>query len=222
MPDDSFYALALDGDGRPCQVISSNPGHCLWTGIASESRGAAVARRLMADDVFTGWGVRTLSTRERLYNPMSYHNGSVWPHDTTIAALGMRAYGQVDAFLTLATGMFQAVMHFDDMRMPELFCGFPRVEGRGPTRYPVACSPQAWAAGSVFHLMRGMLGLTPNAVHNHVTLYRPQLPSWLGWIEVHGLRLGRSRINLRVSQGREHAAVELLAREGDAEVVVRG
>src|SRR5262249_19225849 len=92
MPDDSFYALALDGDGRPWQVISSNPGHCLWTGIASESRGAAVARRLMADDVFTGWGVRTLSTRERLYNPMSYHNGSVWPHDTTIAALGMRAY----------------------------------------------------------------------------------------------------------------------------------
>ena len=222
MPEDAFYALALDGDGRPCRVISSNPGHCLWTGIASESRGAAVARRLMADDVFTGWGLRTLSTREALYNPMSYHNGSVWPHDTTVAALGMRAYGLVDAFLTLATGLFQAVLHFDDIRMPELFCGFPRVEGRGPTRYPVACSPQAWAAGSVFHLVRGMLGLTPHALENHVTLNRPQLPSWLRWLEVHGLRLGRSRINLRVSQGREHAAVELLGREGDAEVVVRG
>jgi glycogen debranching enzyme len=222
MSDEAFYALALDGEGRACRVISSNAGHCLWTGIASESRGGAVARRLMADDVFTGWGLRTLSTRERLYNPMSYHNGSVWPHDTALAALGMRAYGPVDSFLTLATGLFQAVLHFEDVRMPELFCGFPRVEGRGPTRYPVACSPQAWAAGSVFHLLRGMLGLTPHALENHVTLNRPQLPSWLKWIEIHGLRLGRSRINLRVSQGREHAAVELLAREGDAEVVVRG
>jgi glycogen debranching enzyme len=222
MPEEAFYALALDGQGQACRVISSNPGHCLWTGIADESRGGAVARRLMADDMFTGWGLRTLSTRERLYNPMSYHNGSVWPHDTTLAALGLRAYGHVDSFLTLATGLFQAVLHFEDVRMPELFCGFPRVEDRGPTRYPVACSPQAWAAGSVFHLVRGMLGLTPHALENHVTLNRPQLPSWLKWIEIHGLRLGRSRIDLRVSQGREHAAVELLAREGDAEVVVRG
>lgn len=222
MPDEAFYALALDGEGHACRVITSNPGHCLWTGIAGESRGAAVARRLMADDVFTGWGLRTLSAREWLYNPMSYHNGSVWPHDTMIAALGMRAYGHPEPFLALATGLFQAVQHFDGLRMPELFCGFPRVTGHAPTRYPVACSPQAWAAGTPFHLVRGMLGLTPDAPGNHVTLHRPQLPSWLEWIEVRGLRLGRSRIDLRVGQGREHATVELLGREGDAEVVVRG
>src|SRR4029079_17906947 len=136
MPDDSFYALALDGEGRPCQVISSNPGHCLWTGIASASRGDAVARRLMADDVFTGWGVRTLSTRERLYNPMSYHNGSVWPHDTALAAGGMRAYGLTSPFVTLMTGLFESVLQFENLRMPELFCGFTRVPGHGPTRYP--------------------------------------------------------------------------------------
>ncbi len=222
MEDAGFYALAVDGQGRPCRVVSSNPGHCLWTGIAGEARAARVAERLMAGDVFTGWGLRTLSARERLYNPMSYHNGSVWPHDTAIAAVGMRAYGHPEPFLALATALFQAVLHFDSVRMPELFCGFPRLEGHGPTRYPVACSPQAWAAGSVFHLVRGMLGMSPDAPGNRLTLYRPQLPSWLRWIELRGLRLGASLIGVRVSQGREHAAVELLEREGDAEVVVRG
>jgi len=223
MPEEGFYALALDGEGRQCRVITSNPGHCLWTGIAAEARAGAVARRLMADDMFTGWGVRTLSSRERAaYNPMSYHNGSVWPHDTAIAALGMRGYGHTGSFLTLATALFEAVLNFDGLRMPELFCGFPRVEGHGPTRYPVACSPQAWAAGTVFHLVGGILGLAPDAPANYLMLHRPQLPPWLGWIEIRGLRLGESRIDLRVSQGREHAAVEILGRSGDAEVVVRG
>ncbi len=219
--DLQFYALALDGAAEPCRVISSNPGHCLWTRLVDDSRAEAVARRLMAEDMFTGWGLRTLSSRERLYNPMSYHNGSVWPHDTAIAALGLRQYGQTEAFLALATGLFQAAMHFDGLRMPELFCGFPRQPGHGPTRYPVACSPQAWSAGVVFQLVAGMLGLLPDAPANHLTLNRPRLPSWLRWLEVHGLRVGRSRVSLRASQSREGAAVELLAREGDVEVVVR-
>jgi glycogen debranching enzyme len=221
MADAGFYAMALDGDGQPCRVISSNPGHCLWTGIVGAARAEAVGKRLMAEDMFTGWGLRTLSARERLYNPMSYHNGSVWPHDTAIAAVGMLRYGLTEPFFALATGLFQAVHHFERTRMPELFCGFSQVPGHGPTRYPVACSPQAWSAGVVFQLVTGMLGLVPDARENRLTLDRPRLPSWLGWLELRGLRVSKSRIDLRVTQGRENAAVELLTREGDAEVVVR-
>lgn len=221
MEAENFYALALDGDDRACRVIASNPGHCLWTGIVSGARAPAVSQRLMASDMFTGWGLRTLGARELLYNPMSYHDGSVWPHDTAIAALGMRRYGLVEPFLALATALFEAAVHFPESRMPELFCGFPRRPGHGPTRYPVACEPQAWSAGVVFHLITGMLGLVPSAAENRLTLDRPRLPAWLQWIEVHGLGLGKSRVTLRATQGREGAAVELLARDGDVELVVR-
>ena len=221
MDDEGFYALALDGDDRPCRVISSNPGHCLWAGIASSSRAEMVARRLVAEDMFTGWGIRTLSARERLYNPMGYHNGSVCPHDTALAAAGMARYGLVESFTTLASALFEAVHHFEGARVPELFCGFPRAAGHGPTRYPVACSPQAWAAGVVFHLVRAMLGFEADATENRVTLVSPRLPPWLGWLEIRGLRMAKSRLDLRIVQGRESAAVELLARAGDAEVVVR-
>jgi glycogen debranching enzyme len=221
MPDEAFYALALDVDGKPCRVISSNPGHLLWAGIVSDSRAQIVTRRLMEDDMFTGWGVRTLSSRERLYNPMSYHNGSVWPHDTALLASGMRAYGLTSPFATLAGGLFETVLQFENMRMPELFCGFTRVPGHGPTRYPVACVPQAWAAGVVLHLVSAMLGMRPHAEENQLTLVRPTLPSWLTWIEVRGVRIAKSRLALRVSQGTDSAAVELLARDGDAELVVR-
>jgi glycogen debranching enzyme len=213
--------MALDREGAPCRVISSNPGHLLWTHIVSNSRAQIVARRLLQDDMFTGWGLRTLSSRERQYNPMSYHNGSVWPHDTALAAVGLRDYGMASQFLALATGLFEAVLQFDDMRMPELFCGFPRVPGYAPTRYPVACSPQAWASGVVFQLVGAMLGLRPEAADNQITLSRPCLPGWLTWIELRGLRVSKSRLGVRVSQGSDGAAVELLARDGDAELVVR-
>jgi glycogen debranching enzyme len=175
----------------------------------------------MAADVFSGWGLRTLAAGERLYNPMSYHNGSVWPHDTAIAAVGMRRYGFVEPFLTLATGLFEAVVHFEGLRMPELLCGFPRATGFGPTRYPVACSPQAWSAGTVFQLLSAMLGLEPDAAENRLTLNQPVLPPWLDWIAVRGLRLRQSSLDILVSRGRQQAAVELLARRGDAELVVK-
>jgi glycogen debranching enzyme len=221
LPDEAYYALALDRTGQPCRVITSNAGHLLWTRLISESRAQIVARRLMADDMFTGWGVRTLASGERLYNPMSYHNGSVWPHDTAIAAVGMRRYGLADPFMTLSTGLFEAVLQFENLRMPELFCGFPRVDGYGPTQYPVACSPQAWAAGVVFMLIASMLGLTPEAADNQLTLNRPRLPGWLAWIELRDLRLRSSRLTLRASQGQDGAAIEMLSRTGDAELVVR-
>ena len=175
----------------------------------------------MADDMFTGWGVRTLASGERLYNPMSYHNGSVWPHDTAIAGAGMRRYGLGEPFLTLTTGLFEAVLQFENMRMPELFCGFPRVEGSAPTQYPVACAPQAWAAGVVFMLINAMLGLAPDAADNQLTLNRPRLPPWLSWLELRGLTLRSSRMSLRASQGHDGAAIEMLSRAGDAELVVR-
>jgi len=221
LPDQAYYALALDGEGRPCRVITSNPGHLLWMRLVSESRAAIVARRLMADDMYTGWGVRTLASGERLYNPMSYHNGSVWPHDTAIAAVGMRRYGFGDPSLTLTTGLFEAVLQFENMRMPELFCGFPRVDGYGPTQYPVACAPQAWAAGVVFMLIASMLGLVPDAADNQLTLNRPRLPPWLSWIELRNLALRSSKMSLRASQGHDGAAIEMLSRSGDAELVVR-
>jgi glycogen debranching enzyme len=220
--DEQYYALALDGTGKPCRVVTSSPAHCLWTGIVSPSRAELVARRMLGDAMFTGWGLRTLAANERRYNPLSYHNGSVWPHDTALAALGLRRYGLTGEFLDLATALFEAAQHFEGCRLPELFCGLPRVEGHGPTRHPVACSPQAAAAGVVFQLVTGILGMIPDASANQLTLQRPQLPEWLRWIELHDLRVGGSRLSLRVSQGRESAAVELLSREGDTELLVRG
>jgi len=180
-----------------------------------------MAKRLLGRELFSGWGVRTLGTRERRYNPMSYHDGSVWPHDTAIAAAGLRRYGFVDEFLTLASGLFEATQHCAGRRLPELFCGFPRLPGYGPTPYPVACSPQAWAAGVVSQLLGEMLGLEPEASENRLTFRRPVLPEWLPWVEVRGLRLAQSRVDVVVTRGRSGAGVEALDREGDAEVVVR-
>lgn len=219
---DGFYALALDGGtGRPCRVISSNPAHCLWSGIVDERHAERVSARLMAEDMFSGWGLRTLSTRERLFNPMSYHNGSVWPHDTAIAAAGLRRYGRTEAFLSLTTALFDAALEWEGARLPELFCGFTRSPGLGPTRYPVACSPQAWAAGVPFHLLSAMLGLAPDARENRLSLINPVLPPWLDWVEIRDLRLGDSSLDFMVSRGSQTAAVELLSRRGDAELIVR-
>jgi glycogen debranching enzyme len=222
MDEEGFCALALDGAGAPCRVISSNPAHALWTGIVPPDRAGRIVERLLGREMFSSWGVRTLATRERRYNPMSYHNGSVWPHDTAIAAAGMRRYGYTDEFLALATGLFESALHCEGRRLPELFCGFPRVAGYGATPYPVACSPQAWAAGVVSQLLADMLGFEPEARQNRLTMTRPVLPEWLPWVEVRGLRLGRSRFDVLVTRGRGGAAVEVLDRQGDAELVVRG
>jgi glycogen debranching enzyme len=221
LEDEGYCALALDGDGAPCRVISSNPAHALWTGLIPADRADRVAKRLLGRELFTGWGVRTLGARMRRYNPMSYHNGSVWPHDTAIAAAGLRRCGFTQEFMTLATGLFEAAQYCDGRRLPELFCGFPRVSGYGPTPYPVACSPQAWAAGVVSQLLGEMLGLEPDARQNRLTFRNPALPEWLPWVEVRGLRLGHSRLDVVVTRGREGAAVEVLERDGDAEIVVR-
>lgn len=221
MEHESFYALALDGDKRPCEVIASNAGHCLWTGIVPETRAAVVAKRLLAEDMFSGWGIRTLAARERRYNPMSYHNGSVWPHDNAIAAAGFRRYRLGTFVLTTAAGLFDASRHFERSRLPELFCGFPRRQAHGPISYPVACSPQAWAAGSALQLLTAMLGLEADAQAGRLTLVSPQLPPWLRDVEIYDLKVGGSSLDVAIGRGRDGAAVELIGRRGDVELIVR-
>ena len=215
------YALALDGDKRPCEVVASNAAHALWTGIVDDDRAAIMAKRLLADDMFSGWGIRTLSVRERRYNPMSYHNGSVWPHDNAIAAAGFRRYRLAGAAESVAGSLFDASRHFEQARMPELFCGFTRQGDYGPISYPVACAPQAWAAGSVFQVLTALIGMDPDALARRITFQTPVLPPWLRWIELHGLRVGSTSFDLAVSRGRDSASVELIARRGDAELIVR-
>jgi glycogen debranching enzyme len=221
MPHEAFYALALDGDKRPCEVIASNAGHCLWTGLVDDARAEAVIKRLLAEDMFSGWGMRTLSSRERRYNPMSYHNGSVWPHDNAVAAQGFRRYRMPEHAVTLASALFEASRYFEHRRIPELFCGFPRHGDQGPISYPVACAPQAWAAGSVLGVLTALLGLDADAGRNRLTLESPVLPSWLRRIEIHGLRVGGGRLDLSIVRGRDGASVELLSRHGNVELLVR-
>ncbi|HTZ78839.1 MAG TPA: amylo-alpha-1,6-glucosidase [Stellaceae bacterium] len=190
-----FYALALDGDGRPCEVRSSNPGHLLFTGLPSPERAAAVARHLLSANFDSGWGVRTLAVGEARFNPMSYHNGSVWPHDTALCAAGLGRYGMRQGAVRLMTELFEAAAQFG-MRMPELYCGFQRVAGEPPVAYPVACLPQAWAAGAVFMALQACLGLRIDGWRGEIHVERPRLPPGLDRLSVHGVPLGSERVDL--------------------------
>ena len=221
LEDEQSYALAIDADGRPCEVIASNAGHCLWSGLVDERRAALVGKRLLADDMFSGWGIRTLSARERRYNPMSYHNGSVWPHDNALAAAGFRRYRLLEHVITVASALFDASHWFEHARVPELFCGFARHLDHGPVAYPVACAPQAWAAGSTLQLLTALIGVDADAVHGRITFHSPVLPPWLRFVEIHDLRVGRSALDVAISRGRDGASVELISRRGDVELVVR-
>ncbi|HZT98751.1 MAG TPA: amylo-alpha-1,6-glucosidase, partial [Ktedonobacteraceae bacterium] len=195
--EDVFYE-ALDKDKLPCAVVSSNAGQCLWTGIVPPEYAHKMIARLMREDMFCGWGIRTLSAQAALYNPMSYHNGSVWPHDTALIGAGFSLFGAKEQTSALLKGVYQAGLFFEGMRLPELFCGFPQRPGFAPTRYPVACAPQAWAAGAPFMLLNALLGLQPDAEHQRLTLDRPTLPDWLQSMEIRGLRLGERHLHLRL------------------------
>jgi glycogen debranching enzyme len=214
------YALALDGEKRACVVRTSNAGHVLYTGTASAERAAVVGRMLFADDMFSGWGVRTLSERERRYNPMSYHNGSVWPHDSALVAAGLARYGMKAEALRIFAGLFEASQYVDLHRLPELFCGFARRGGEGPTRYPVACLPQAWAAGAPFLLLQSVLGLTVDGARNRVVLDRPQLPVFLDHVRLRGLAVGSGRVDLALVRHDDDVGVTVTRRQGPVEIVV--
>jgi glycogen debranching enzyme len=211
----STYALALDGEKKPCRVRASNPGHCLAMQLVTPERAHAVASTLTGEAFFSGWGIRTVAMGEARYNPMSYHDGSVWPHDNALAAVGFSSYGLKGAALSVLEHFFLASLSFELRRMPELFCGFPRRPGSGPTLYPVACSPQAWASGSVLMMLRAVLGLDVDGVRETVTFSNPMLPDFLDVVHIEGLRVGRSRVDLRVHRYADGAAgIDVVRRSG--------
>jgi glycogen debranching enzyme len=215
----SSYALALDYRKRPCRVKASNAGHCLYAGIATDEYAKRVANTLLSDDCFSGWGVRTLAASEVRYNPMSYHNGSIWPHDNAIIAAGLARYGLKAAANRILTGLFDASLFLDMRRLPELFCGFTRREGEGPTLYPVACAPQAWAAASVFLLLQTCLGLSIDATESNVYFTSPLLPDWVQEVHIENLAVGKSSLNLVVDSSFQGIGVE--KRVGDANIVIQ-
>ncbi|MDI1448836.1 glycogen debranching N-terminal domain-containing protein [Polyangium sp. 6x1] len=218
MPAENAYAIALDGHKRQVATVSSNAGHALWAGAVPHARGELMSRRLMEEDLFSGWGIRTLSTRAARYNPTGYHVGTVWPHDNALIALGFKRYRQEPLALELVTALFEAAQHFPAYRMPELFCGFARSAFAVPVRYPVACSPQAWAAASWAALLASLLGLSPNAPGSELRIVRPTLPRWLHWVEVKRLPVGRGEVDLRYQRVEEHTAVDVAAMRGDVRV----
>ena len=220
MEDERYFAMALDADKRQVRTVTSNPGHCLYCGIVDEDKAVALAKRLLAPDMFSGWGVRTMSKSAVAYNPMSYHNGSVWPHDNALIAAGLKRYGFVRATNRVATALFDAAITADYMRLPELFCGFTRRTPNRPVSYPIACSPQAWAAGSPFLMLQAMLGISAQANRNLLTVNKPQLPTWLNTVEVRDLAVGTSRISLLFQREGEITAFSVLSREGDVRVVM--
>jgi glycogen debranching enzyme len=215
------YALALDGAKRPCRVRSSNAGQCLWSGIATPEHARRVADALLSPTGSSGWGIRTLDSSEARYNPISYHNGSVWPHDNALIAAGFRRYGFVDAALRTFSSLFGAATILDLHRLPELYCGFERRPGVGPTLYPVACLPQAWASGSVFMLLQACLGLELDASAREVRLTAPALPSEIGELVLRNVAIGAATIDLLLQRRRDHdVGVTVLRREGDIGAVV--
>ena len=199
LPDRGWFAVALDGDKRAVDALTSNIGHCLWTGIVDEDKAAQVAERLVSDDMWSGWGVRTLASSMGAYNPMSYHNGSVWPHDSAIVAAGLMRYGCVAQAQRVALGLLEAAQSFGG-RLPELFCGFDRAEFSAPVTYPSSCSPQAWAAAAPFSLLRTLLRFDPWVPHDKLWL-APALPEELGDLRVENVPLAGSRLTIEVSGG---------------------
>jgi glycogen debranching enzyme len=195
MEDAQFYGIAVDGHGELCRVLSSNPGHLLFTGLASAARARKVTERLLSGHFDSGWGIRTLATGEARYNPMSYHNGSIWPHDTALCTMGMARYGERDGVVRMTSELFETAASFG-MRMPELFCGFPRHAGESPVAYPVACLPQAWAAGSAFMMLQACLGLHIDALAGEIIIHDPRLPIGIDRLEVAGLRVGAETVDL--------------------------
>ena len=217
----STYAIALDGGKRPCAVRTSNAGHCLFGGIASPPRARRVAEQLVGPDLFSGWGIRTLGSTECRYNPMSYHNGSVWPHDNGLIAAGFSRYGFLDLVTAPFTALFDAGVTMDG-RLPELFCGFHRRAGEGPTRYPVACSPQAWASGVVFQMIQSCLGLSIEIESRRLSVERATLPPFLTWFRALNLELPWGKVDLLVERHDADVDVTVLRSEADIDVRVVG
>jgi glycogen debranching enzyme len=215
----NIYALALQEGGKPVSVVSSNAAHALWSGIAEEEKARKIAQRIMLDDMFSGWGVRTLATSELRYNPVGYHVGSVWPHDNSMIAAGLRRYGFDEPALRIFNGMVEAAMHLDHT-LPELFSGFSREDYGEPVRYPVACHPQAWAAVAIPYLLQNLLGLFPQAFEKQLRIVHPVLPEFIKNVEIHRLGVGGASADLRFELTSHGVATEVLKIVGELDVVI--
>lgn len=220
MEDEQFYALALDRDKRPVKTIASNPAHGLYCDIIDADKADLVAKRLLAPDMFSGWGIRTMSQEAMAYNPMSYHNGSVWPHDNAIIAAGLKRYGHHKATNRIATALFDTAIYMDYYRLPEVFCGFTRRAPTSPVAYPVACSPQAWAAASPFILLQAMLGISARAHEGMLTVNKPILPNWLNMVELRNLKVGSAHLTLMFRREGDVTTFSLIDKVGDLRVVM--
>lgn len=221
METERYYALGLDGRKQHITAITSNPGHALWTGIASQERAGLVADRLLSPALFSGWGVRTLAEDMAAYNPLGYHLGTIWPHDNALIVAGLMRYGFSDHARQIATSLFDAGRAFRYYRLPELFCGISRTEHSVPIGYPVACSPQAWAAGSMPYILQALLGIHPQSSGRGLLVDHPALPDWLREVRVNGLRIGTGRVNLVARREGPRTAVDVVDVDGDIAVDVR-
>jgi glycogen debranching enzyme len=219
VPEINFYAIAIDGDGQPCSVPASNAGHLLFCGVPNEKRAAIVTTQLLSSRFSSGWGIRTLAEGEARYNPMAYHNGSIWPHDTSLCAAGISRYGGRTQVVQILSEIFEVANHFA-MRLPELFCGFPRIAGQGPVPYPVACLPQAWSSGSVFMLLQASLGVRIDGRRKEVHIERPLLPIGIESLSIRDLPVGDVRIDLEFHRiGEEVVAVPTKHVDGGVRVL---
>jgi glycogen debranching enzyme len=216
-----MFALALDGKKQPCRVRSSNAGQCLFSGIASPAQAVRTMESLAAPEFFSGWGIRTIAASEKRYNPMSYHNGSVWPHDNALIAFGSTNQREKAISLRVLSGLLDLSLFVDLHRLPELICGLPRRPGKGPTLYPASCAPQAWAAGAVFMVLQACLGLTVNAKESRVYLYHTMLPESLRQVEIRNFMVGSSVLDLAFERYQETVGVNIIRRTGDVEILTQ-
>ncbi|MGH2684426.1 MAG: amylo-alpha-1,6-glucosidase, partial [Actinomycetota bacterium] len=221
LEDQGFFALALDGETRPVNTITSNPGHCLWSQIVDQEHAAKVVRRLVSPALSSGWGIRTLAVKQAPYDPIGYHTGSVWPHDNALIAHGMKRYGFDREARQVLDQVALAGAFFPYARFPEVFCGFSVEEVPAPVQYPVACRPQAWASGAPLLMIRSYGGLSADAPNGQLFINRPRLPSWLERIEVLGMRVGDARLDLVFSNNNGVTATEVPRKDGDLEILIR-
>jgi glycogen debranching enzyme len=221
LKEKSTFALALDGDKKPCKVSSSNAGQCLFSGIVDNDKARDLTRSLLSETMFSGWGIRTIGKNEVKYNPMSYHNGSIWPHDNALIAYGMKKYGFDEEVKKIFSGLMDTSLFVDNKRLPELFCGFERRVDEGPTAYPVACSPQAWAVASVFLMVSTILGIEVDAKNKRLTFNKPSLPDFMNELTIFNLMVNGHKVTFKAEKINHSVSIRIIEKTGDLDVVVR-
>jgi glycogen debranching enzyme len=215
-----MYGLALDGNKQLCRVRSSNAAHCLFSGIASPAHAERIAQQIVSEDFFTGWGIRTVPEGEARYNPISYHNGSIWPHDNALISYGLSRYGYKEEAVKVLNGLFDASLFMGLKRLPELFCGFDRWQNEYPTLYPVACLPQAWASASILMLLQACLGITIDGIKRRVLFTSPTLPDWLEYVKLKNIRVGDGTVDIALYRHQQDVGINVERREGAVEIIV--